>query len=164
MCGIHRTKFRSWIRRMSWMGGCANSGGMRTTAVVWVLVGIREIIVVVSYQLSVLSSKTVSMWHAKRTSETPQTNSLRYRSSLSNVRFYRKTGAVENRTYQLLLETPKQNRSISSNRHAPTTTVNVDRLTRDVGGIVAEKEGNSGCNLFGSTAAFHNARNDGCLL
>ena len=58
----------------------------------------------------------------------------------------------------------KQNRLISSNRHAPTTAVNVDRLTRDVGGIVAEKEGDRGCNFFRSTTAFHDARNDWCLL
>ena len=41
MCGIHLRKLRSWILRMDWMGDCTDAGGMRTTAVVWVLLCIK---------------------------------------------------------------------------------------------------------------------------
>ncbi len=132
MCGIHRTKFRSWIWRMVWIGGCADFGGISTTAVVWVLLDI--------FWLSVIGG------------------------------FLGRHGAVSNRTYQLrafsreITHASIGCRSISAHGHSPSAPVNVDCLTSNVRSIVAEEKSDRSCYLFRSTAAFHDAGPDRCLL
>ena len=44
-----------------------------------------------------------------------------------------------------------------ADRHPPTSTVNVERLSCDIRGIIAEEESDSGCDLLRSRAASHDA-------
>ena len=147
MCGIHRTKFRSWIRRMAWIGSCTDFGGISTRAVVWVLLGMFWLSVV-GYQLLVdFQRGTVRLKCRSHLSE------YAAKPHLPITRFSRKI------THALI-----GYRSISADRHSPASTVNVDCLTGDIRGIFAEEESDRSCYLFRSTAAFHDAGPDGCLL